>query len=299
MNSSLGRILTELAWSGWGALGAGAWGSAHRSWSVDPEALLLLTGSIEDRDPRLHGESLRWMGAYGHLVSRTRLRRLLETWPSTPAWAEYAAGLGVVTGQTWPGAGDKVAGDEVASGGGQRMGEQLVLRLRAGIGVGVRSEIVRILLVGTVPTPATAAELAGEAGYGKRSVASAAEQMAAAGVLIGTARGNAITYRLRDPASWAALFGPVPNSRLSFLAACRAGSVLYRGLQVDPGLEDLADGGEIVRSVAVRHALGDAAIDLASLGLSPPRLIPGSDVYGPVEQFVVEAFAALARGELP
>jgi len=298
MASKLGSILTTLAWSGWGALGAGAWGSAHRAWSIDPEALLLLTGSLQDRDARLHSESLRWMGSYGHLVSRTRIGRLLHTWPATEEWPEHAAGLNAVTGQRWPGTSEHAV-RAVEPGGWQRMGDQVVLRLRAGVGVGVRSEITRIMLARTIPVPATAADLSGEAGYSKRSVASAAEQMAMAGVLIGNAKGNTITYRLRDPGSWAALFGPVPSTPLSFLAVCRAASVLYRGLIVVAGTEDLADGGDIVRSVAARNALRTASSDLAYLGVDLPALAARVDAYELVEQFAAEVFAALADGEVP
>lgn len=297
MSSRLKDSVTTLAWSGWGALGAGTWGSAHRSWSVDPEALLLLTGALSDRDPRLHEESLRWVSRHGHLVSRTRIGRLLDTWPHTSAWTEYAEELGIVTGRRWPGAGKQVTARVVPKGGDHPMGEQLVLRLRSGIGVSVKSEIIRIMLAAPMRLPATAADLAGEAGYSKRSVASAAGQMASAGLLVGVTKGSAIAYRLRDPVAWTTLFGPVPTVSLSFLSLCRAASVMLIGLNMEMSYDELADGGEIVRSVAARNVLRDASSDLANLGIDTPRLVPGADVFDLVEEFATNEFALLASGE--
>ena len=177
------------------------------------------------------------------------------------------------------------------------MGEQLVLRLRSGIGVSVKSEIIRIMLAAPMRLPATAADLAGEAGYSKRSVASAAGQMASAGLLVGVTKGSAIAYRLRDPIAWTTLFGPVPTVSLSFLSLCRAASVMLIGLNMEMSYDELADGGEIVRSVAGRNVLRDASSDLANLGIDTPRLVPGADVFDLVEEFATNEFALLASGE--
>src|SRR3954453_21288824 len=70
------HVLTDLAWSLWTELGVRGVARHHQSWSIDPEALIVLTASLARVDPRLRDESLDWCLRNQRYISRSRLKNI-------------------------------------------------------------------------------------------------------------------------------------------------------------------------------------------------------------------------------
>lgn len=69
----------DLLWRQWCSLGvAGHSPAASDAWLIDPEALLLATASVGRHEPRLFDEALDWLGSYGSLINLQRLKNLQE-----------------------------------------------------------------------------------------------------------------------------------------------------------------------------------------------------------------------------
>jgi hypothetical protein len=72
------RLLGFL-WRQWSALGVAGHDAGNDAWLMDPEALLLLTGSLGRYDPRLFDEVLDWLEENGRFINVMRLKRILAT----------------------------------------------------------------------------------------------------------------------------------------------------------------------------------------------------------------------------
>src|ERR1700678_1324721 len=85
----------DFAWRQWAQAGVAANIGGHDRWAIDPEALILFTIAVGQRDPRLFDEVLDWMAVNRQLLSMQRLRNLSKKFPIDPelvraviAWAE-------------------------------------------------------------------------------------------------------------------------------------------------------------------------------------------------------------------
>jgi DNA-binding transcriptional ArsR family regulator len=272
---SLKDVLVDFAWSSWLEFGVSGWNRSQQHRYIDPEALLLLTGSLGDADPRLRDESLDWCGRYGHLLSRSRARALLKTWSAAPAWAQYAGALEIATGQSWPGA---EPGLGFTPSGRSHLDTEdrpalIGLRLRAVLGVGARSEVVRILLLAAPDTWLRISEIAAEAGYTKRNVADALASLESARMVEAVRDRNALRYRLTRRAEIEALFGPVPEIKTSFLALTRA---LWL---IADEIDRLGEAPEAMTRVVTRGTLETVDTDLWRAGIPLRDLPSGSDAF--------------------
>ena len=77
-NSSLTfrESLLELLWQQWSALGVAGSAKTEPGWSVDIEALLLITTTQGRTDPRLFDEMLDWLWGHAQWVNVQRLRNI-------------------------------------------------------------------------------------------------------------------------------------------------------------------------------------------------------------------------------
>jgi hypothetical protein len=260
----------DLAWEQWSQLGvSGASPARREERAADPEALLLFTLEIGRNDPRLFDEVLDWLSVNEQLVSVQRLRNLCDnavdaalvdaalTWstrsrragPDTPAPL-----IALFAAAPWPG--DDV--DEVfashgfaraplrASGKSRapRLRDPIsfAFRLRRLLGVGVRAEVVRLLLTirarrisGRVITTSAA--------YAQRNVREGLSHLLEAGVIDVVEISDDRHYSIH-PTEWSSLLGlaAAPDLPLHFdwIATYRALVAIVRWLQ-QPGVDDLSD----------------------------------------------------------
>jgi hypothetical protein len=180
----------EAAWTQWSALTTAAVPvSDRRVWTiVDPEALVLLSLAVRDRERRLNDLLAAWARVGAPLLSVQRLKTLAKEFPravqeqvsdfaryATDAgdrrWRAHAAGLGEMSGLE----------PRKKDIGSLRLieGPALMLRLRAGIGVGAKADLLAFLL-GLHGGAADLKAITVAAGYTDRAMRTAAEEMALA-----------------------------------------------------------------------------------------------------------------------
>ena len=290
---SFEKRLVAFAWSCWSEMGVSGWDRNHSDWSIDPEGLLLLTGCLGDADPRLRDESLDWCIRFHWLLSRARLRTLLKEWPAAENWTPMANALEEATGQSWPGASSRRAHEPSGRSSLQLAGKPALigLRLRAGLGVGARTEILRILLLSEPGRSWTAAELAREAAYTKRNVAEVLDGLVAANFVEAQPAQNLVHYRMQKSESWRSLVGPLPRVRGAFASRCKAAWRLVHGISALDSAEPR------VRSMEGRLLMKQLATDLRTDGFRPPpEPAAGEDAWEPAMRWAESFSSDLASG---
>jgi len=216
--ASLAReAAVDAAWAQWAALGAPVSGSATASRSViDPEALLLLSASLCASERRLDDVLAWWASAGSTLLSVQRPTSLLRQFPPSArdGVAAFAAEALKAGDGRWSSLakGRDEAMDLAARG--KRGSEPrllewpaLMLRLRAGFGVGLKADLLAVLLAangqaGTIQT------LSQASGYTPAAVRRASQEILAAD-LIRTAQRRPAAHYI-DARSWAAVLGTSP-----------------------------------------------------------------------------------------
>lgn len=228
------RTTLRWLWREWSALGvAGATARETRN-AIDPEALLLFTGTLGRSDPRLFDEVVDWLAAHGRLLNGPRLKRLLREyelesgqvvaaacqvlaargrrldWKMEPAGAAAEEPLFQdEEGRPLP---DFGARDPDFLAQGFRRGRLelrqysqppdpanpacLWLTLRALFGISCRVEIMLYLVSRTSGHPS---QIARDVGYTQRNVQDVMVNMAASGQLRATRKGREVEYRLASP----------------------------------------------------------------------------------------------------
>ncbi|HTT94843.1 MAG TPA: hypothetical protein VMF55_09230 [Solirubrobacterales bacterium] len=239
------RQLADFLWDAWAQMGIAATTPHRDPWAVDPEALLLLTFEVGRGEPRLFDEVLDWMLVNERLVSVQRLRNLVVDEDDRALVDAVLGWLGQNRRRPRLGARSepsdreadpqpffrdsrlKVADPDRAflaqgflkpSGGpsGKSGPPNLDLpinfgfRLRLLLGVGVRSEVARVLLTSD---SMSAQALADAAAYTKRNVQEAAESLAAGGFAGSWGNGRYIRFNMPRP-RWAGFLqiDPLPKS---------------------------------------------------------------------------------------
>lgn len=244
----------DLAWRQWCSLGAaGHAAPAEPTRIIDPEALLLATTRLGRHDSRIFDESLDWLGKHGSLIHLQRLKTLhaeaglgdpivlsaMADWLVTegrqPKWRALSQGKPDVSAPQpmfegrVPESPDPVflrhglLRARVAPRGMSRppnptLPPNLLLALRALIGVGARAEVILCLATG----PAVhAAELARLTGYKPRTMQLLLHEMTLSGHVLtqepprsagGTGRGSSRRYHLQS-GDWAFLAAGNPLPR--------------------------------------------------------------------------------------
>lgn len=201
----------EVAWAQWGALtptAAGVSDHPRVSSIVDPEALILLSLAVRDHERRLTDLLAGFALRGSSLISIQRLKTLAKDHPEAvreriPDFGRYGLDAGDRRWRT------HAADPAAAVGSAPRAkdfgplrltaGPALMLRLRAGMGVGAKADLLTFLL-GRQGSAAELKTIALATGYSNRAVRTAAEEMALAR-LIQEVEGTPASYRA-DPKAW-------------------------------------------------------------------------------------------------
>lgn len=238
----LQQRLLDFCWGQWSQMGVLAAAPPEPSrLPQDPEALIVLTLEVARSDARLFDEVLDWMALNERLLSLRRLRAMsiddedralvlaASTWL---AWqrrsgrgAPEAAADTTALVDLFPlgGPPDELDPSFAAAGFARprltRSGKSvepdlalpinLALRLRAILGVGIRAEVIRIML-GTHANWMTAQVLARSSTYSRRNVHDALGGLCAAGIVSAARISDELRYTI-EPDGWAALLGYAPG----------------------------------------------------------------------------------------
>ncbi|MDQ3630529.1 MAG: hypothetical protein M3417_04470 [Actinomycetota bacterium] len=242
LNRRLSEALVAFAWDEWAQMGVSAATQRRSPWAQDPEALIVFTLEIARDDPRLFDELLDWLVVSESLLSVRRLRAMCVDDTDTAltegalAWLDRQrprsrlrpgrqaarardaleplfrpAGVVPTADEDFAAAG-LLRSSPLASGKSRAPHPtapiNLAFRLRHILGVGIRAEIVRVLLT-TADARVTAQTLAQSTGYAKRNVHDALTGLTTAGVVSAVAVRAEQRYAA-DRAAWAALLGSSP-----------------------------------------------------------------------------------------
>lgn len=325
-SSPLTRALLGFCWDSWAQMGLAHVAHTDDRRAADPEALVLFTLQVARADPRLFDELLDWLRHNEGLVGVRRLRGLART-PQDAALVDAA--LSWVGGfranprlrRAAPPrrAPEPLFGDTIATWGepdpafaahGFVRGSidashasrapdpslpiNLAFRLRRGLGVGARAEVLRYLLT-TPASDASVQQVTRAAGFARRNVAEALEGLNAAGFVEVAAVGNERRYHA-DRGIWARLIGfdaaswPRFVPWIDLLPAARALVTAYESLAAD-GSSDYMKASR-ARDVADRHA---AALVAAGVSLPAARLT-GAAYWDGFVDLAERAVAVLGAG---
>jgi hypothetical protein len=327
--STLSRHLTgevlEFTWDEWAQMGVLAATRARSTWAQDPEALILFTLEIARADPRLFDELMDWILTNEELLSVRRLRVLCI---DDADRALTAAAIGWLARQR-PRARLRTQSEQAVPTALESLFRQegpvgrpdmdfaaagllrpelppshnsqppdlmapiaLALRLRQILGVGIRAEVMRILLCIDAPW-AGARALARSAGYSRRNVHDALTGLTNARVIAQHTVGGEQRYTANRP-GWATLLDRAPEELPShrdwpqLLGALR---VILRFLS-EPGLDGLSD---YMRSSRTRDLLERVRPELAFAGV-PVSVSPGPDAaWGNLEDVIESTLGMLRR----
>jgi hypothetical protein len=304
-NEALSDRLVSFAWQEWAQMGLLIAPSYVSPWAQDPEALVVFTMQAARGEPRLFDELMDWTLHNEALLSVRRLRamcvdetdrRLVD---ATVRWLARHRPRARLS----PRSRDEQAGphnleplfradvhvaepdpDFAAAGllrpllspSGKSVAPDLMtainlaFRLRAILGVGIRSEVVRIMLTSR-PAVATAQMLARASGYSKRNVHDALGGLAAAHVVAVFSTNGEQRYAINTEI-WAALLQrdpaglPVHRDWPQLLGTLR----LIQRWSVE---QDQLEASEYMRGSDSRQFLAQISSDLAFAGIEAnPRV---------------------------
>jgi hypothetical protein len=214
----LREALLEAVWAQW--RGLGNWGGQGKPALsiVDPEALVLGSLWLEPAERRLWRILRVWAQVGARWLSVQRLKNLSPSYPD-----EVRAGLNKFAWECLNVGGDPrwkplakgprsetvLKGSELEASPEFRTPAALLLRLRVGLGVGVKADVLAFLL-GRAGGKETIGEIAAAVRYHRRAVQRAVDELVAAGFLLALATAPA-SYRAPLP-GWGALmdFGDDP-----------------------------------------------------------------------------------------
>lgn len=201
-------------WAQWRSLGAFAEGSTlYQPHSViDPEALVLLSLLLRERERRLD-DLLGWWASVGAtLLSVQRTHNLARHFPllvqqRLGAFARLASEAGDRRWQRHQTKDDFTLSPRAGKGAAQpdlSEAPALLLRLRAGLGVGAKADLLALLL-GLRGERITTKAAAEATGYTDVAIRTAAQEMGRARFIETTSERPA--RYMADPEAWAALLG--------------------------------------------------------------------------------------------
>jgi hypothetical protein len=186
-------ITTQLAWRQWRAIGGSAATNAPWRSIVDPEALVLASLFLVDREPRITEILYSWVELNADLLSVQRMKNLQKDYPPqvqerVSAFAKRARA--VARHPKWRGLSDDVAEPtftdlpEVrrAARPEARHPTNLVLRLRLALGVGTKADVLALALGSE--RPLTVREMADALSYTAVGIRTAVSDLASAGFMV-------------------------------------------------------------------------------------------------------------------
>jgi hypothetical protein len=276
---------TEVAWRQWAALGAAISGRGGEPVSViDPEALLLLSCAVRGSERRLDDVLSWWASAGSTLLSVQRVRTLARSYPASAmsgvtAFAQAALQHG---DGRWRALAARDGSADALAARGKRSREPrlasypaLMLRLRAAFGVGVKADVLAVLITES-GSDASVRRLVHATGYTPAAIRRAADEMEAARVVRATAQ-RPISYRV-DVDAWTGLLGsPSPMSGWRFFAHLLSFLAATIEWAVAPGSDDGYVAASTARDVFEAHRL---AFDLNAIAVPYPADTPGESYLG-------------------
>lgn len=300
-----------VCWEQWRSLGAFATSHGpHPAQSiVDPEALVLLTLLVRERERRLD-DFLGWWAQVGSsLLSVQRAQNLAKRLPERAAerlgaFARLAAAAGDRRWKRHQSEGETPALSPRSGKGAAvpatHAAPALMLRLRAGLGVGAKADLLAFLL-GLHGDRATTREAAEALGYTEVAVRTAAQEMALAGFVEET-YDRPVLYSA-NPDAWGALLGaPSTNAPGASMARWRYWAGLFAFLADVGAWVEEGKGAEWsayvwssrARDLAERHR---QPLDAVRLRVPEPKHYRGSR-YLPAFVETVEEVAQWAEHHL-
>ena len=186
-------ITTNLAWRQWRAIGGSAASKGQWHSIVDPEALILASLFLVDREPRISDILFSWVETNAELLSVTRLKSLQKDYPTEirnrvadfanrarslakhPRWETLASG---VEDEVFPDLPEVRRAARVPTG----HAANLLLRLRMAIGVGVKADVLAVTLGNREPV--TIREIADNLSYSLVGIRSAVYDLSRAGFVL-------------------------------------------------------------------------------------------------------------------
>ena len=314
--------LLDFAWDEWAQMGVSA--TAHRKshWAQDPEALLVFTLEVARADPRLFDELLDWTLHNEGLLSVRRLRAMCIDETDRALVAATISWLGrrrprarlrsssehhqvqsslepLFHGR--PAVGD--ADPDFAAQGLLRPPAEpsrksqapdlrspinLDFRLRAMLGVGIRAEVIRIMLCVDAPWM-TASALARTSVYAKRNVHDALAGLADAGAISVFTTSGEQRYTI-DKSAWAALLDLTPTKLPSHREWPQLLTVLRTILRWSRQ-PDLIESSEYLRASATRQLLEHIRPELAFAGVKTNLRATAAEAPAALEQVVQDILA--------
>jgi hypothetical protein len=322
-----GEQPVAFAWDEWAQMGLLATPNRRSPWAQDPEALVVFTLEVARAEPRLFDELLDWMLVNEALLSVRRLRAMAvdETDRSltagTLAWLAHErprARLGngakaITPARLHPLFRSVIRVSEpdeaFASAGWLRPALSpshksqapdptapinLAFRLRQILGVGIRAEVVRILL--TIQAPwVNAQTLARSTGYAKRNVHDALAGLRVAGVVSAFTVGAEQRYTADRPA-WAALLGIDPDELPVHRDWPQLLGVLRRILRWSEQ-PDLAATSDYLRASRARDLLEATSSDLAFTGIPAHSRPSPQGAWHSLEEVYERLLTAIGAGD--
>ncbi|MCP9490995.1 MAG: hypothetical protein MSC31_14150 [Solirubrobacteraceae bacterium MAG38_C4-C5] len=326
--STLSRRLVDplvaFAWTEWAQMGVLAAPERHSPWAQDPEAMVVFTLEVARHEPRLFDELLDWLVVSEPLLSVRRLRTMCVdqtdgaltnaalAWLARGRPRARLRGGGDAAGATGPleplfhSGGPVTEPDEdfaaagflrarSAPSGKSRPPDplapiNLAFRLRQILGVGVRAEIVRVLVT-TDAQRVTAQTLARATGYARRNVHDALGGLTAAGVASAVTVGTEQRYAA-DRDAWSALLALTPDRAPSHRPWPQLLASLRRILRwaAQSHLKDLS--GYLLAS-SVRDLLESLRPELAFAGVPVGSTASAQGAWRDLDALVAELLAAL------
>lgn len=212
LTRELEKVTTDLAWREWSAIGGSATVGKSLLSIVDPEALVLASLFLADREPRLTNVLFSWVELNASLLSVQRMKNLQKDYPievhdrvakfanetrtlaKHPRWRSLAPHDGTVATAIVP---------EVsrAINAPSNVPSNLMLRLRLGFGVGTKADVMAVALGSDVPR--TIKELSDALSYTAVGIRSAVGDLERAGFLV-EAGGRPAAYSATR-SDWSAL----------------------------------------------------------------------------------------------
>jgi DNA-binding transcriptional ArsR family regulator len=308
--------LLDLLWSQWTAMGVMGNAMPSGKTVLDPEALVLITCTVGRRDPRLFDAMMDWLRINGRYLNVQRLRRILATYPfaGSQVFAAIAATVSTA-GQAakWARSAKPVRGmapeplfrmedgeplpllrdpDPVFLSHGFRrdrhnprgvarpfspeLAANLLLRLRAFLGINARCEILAYLLLHPQGSPRA---IARACGYYPATITKAMADMAESGLVASRIEGRLHHYSL-DPAWRTLLLAQESSAWIVWPALFSALEQAWTFLQVPERKRESA----LAQASALRRVLGKSI--LKPLAVCELPLILGDPARSPGEKLI-------------
>lgn len=251
LSNTLRQAATDVVWLQWRALGAQTATRGHARSLVDPEALVLMSLTLSEAEPRLRDVLADWVTLNASLLSVQRIKNLMAHHPDDVQARVGAFARLVLTEAKdvrWRSlAAEAVKGAAVTRRANKLRalkasfddGAALWLRLRLGLSVGIKADTMAFLLA-SAGTWASGRAIAAATSYTLPAVRRALDDLSQAGLVLARKRPpTAAEYSVRGK-PWAdalGLDGSVPawrnwGERFMFVAAFLAWAEKAEGRNV-------------------------------------------------------------------